>query len=784
MDYKQYFKQATQLEAAYPYQVKLGCLTWPDFLEIPTGLGKTAAVVVAWLYKRKVMKDPATPRRLVYCLPMRVLVEQTEAAIRAWVENLGYTDSMLEVQVLSGGEQDMQSWTLHPEKDAILIGTQDMLLSRAMMRGYGISRYQWPVHFALLHNDALWVFDEVQLMGAGLGTSAQLEAFRRYFKTFGRSCSLWVSAALDRQWLGTVDFSDHLAEAKSLQLADQEKRLPAVQKRFHAVKRLQQGNAVLNAESKNNNCKTYLEDLATQILAAHKAETNTLVILNSVERAQRLVQLLQKQRPPLGLLLVHVRFRLAERTQLNQALQKELPSCGRIIVATQAIEAGVDISSRTLFTELAPWASLVQRFGRCNRSGEYNEEGADIYWLDINDDKSAPPYAYQEIEHARIVLRTLDKAAPAELPPVKSAQPVNYLLRRKDFLDLFNTDADLTGFDTDISPFIRDQGCPQLRVFWRDFQGVKPEETSPGHAELCPVSIVQIKAYLGKDKQKAFVWDGLGEHWKAVDQYNVCPGMTLLLRCDNGGYDSVLGFKADSKKVVEALPQANDAADCYRGDPDSRQIRPIHLEAHLAHVADAAQGLIQNLQRGRDEITEAIATAAAWHDVGKAHEVFQETMTQSTELDKQVLWAKSAARALHSRRYFRHELASMLAWLIQGEQSPTHDLIAYLIVAHHGKVRMSLRAMPDERPPTETGKRYARSIHEGDVLPEVTVKGERLPATVLRLDVMELGESEAMGASWTTRVQCLLAGHGPFRLAWYETLVRVADCRASEQEQR
>jgi hypothetical protein len=35
----------------------------------------------------------------------------------------------------------------------------------ALMRGYGMSRCQWPVHFAWLHNDAFWVFDEVQLMG-------------------------------------------------------------------------------------------------------------------------------------------------------------------------------------------------------------------------------------------------------------------------------------------------------------------------------------------------------------------------------------------------------------------------------------------------------------------------------------------------------------------------------------------------------------------------------------------------------------------------------------------
>ena len=35
----------------------------------------------------------------------------------------------------------------------------------------------------------------------------------------------------------------------------------------------------------------------------------------------------------------------------------------RIIVATQVVEAGVDISATTLVTELSPWSSLVQRFG-------------------------------------------------------------------------------------------------------------------------------------------------------------------------------------------------------------------------------------------------------------------------------------------------------------------------------------------------------------------------------------------------------------------------------------
>ena len=38
-------------------------------------------------------------------------------------------------------------------------------LSRALNRGYGMSRYRWPMHFGLLNNDCLWVLDETQLMG-------------------------------------------------------------------------------------------------------------------------------------------------------------------------------------------------------------------------------------------------------------------------------------------------------------------------------------------------------------------------------------------------------------------------------------------------------------------------------------------------------------------------------------------------------------------------------------------------------------------------------------------
>lgn len=82
MTYKDLFTEATKHEP-YPYQIRLATTPeLPQLLDIPTGCGKTSAVVLAWLWRRRFAEDEVrknTPRRLVYCLPMRVLVEQMQS---------------------------------------------------------------------------------------------------------------------------------------------------------------------------------------------------------------------------------------------------------------------------------------------------------------------------------------------------------------------------------------------------------------------------------------------------------------------------------------------------------------------------------------------------------------------------------------------------------------------------------------------------------------------------------------------------------------------------------
>ena len=89
LQFDNFFRSATG-NMPYDYQSRLagkdsGTACRSQLINIPTGLGKTAAVVLAWLWNRVQLQNPEWPRRLVYCLPMRTLVEQTDAEVKEWL---------------------------------------------------------------------------------------------------------------------------------------------------------------------------------------------------------------------------------------------------------------------------------------------------------------------------------------------------------------------------------------------------------------------------------------------------------------------------------------------------------------------------------------------------------------------------------------------------------------------------------------------------------------------------------------------------------------------------
>ena len=166
----------------------------------------------------------------------------------------------------------------------------------------------------------------------------------------------------------------------------------------------------------------------------------------------------------------------------------------------------------------------------------------------------------------------------------------------------------------------------------------------------------------------------------------------------------------------------------------------------------------------------------------KAHPAFQKMLRgdDATRLD--ILWAKSAnINGNCERAGFRHELDSAMAWLSAGPPNAAErDLIAFLIAAHHGKVRLSIRALPDEKGnPDNPDGLYARGVWHDVKLPAVSDTVAQ-PVT-LDLRLMQMGEGEH-GPSWLARSIGLRDRLGPFRLAYLETLLRAADMRASREE--
>ncbi len=898
MEFDEFFRSATE-SGPFPYQVRLatdGNLS--AILSIPTGLGKTAAAVLAWLWRRRMVSDELqkqTPRRLVYCLPMRVLVEQTRDNTVRWLQNLGLLGGTVEVEdrhgtprlrkytptfadpekitvhILMGGEEQ-DDWDIYPERDAIIIGTQDMLLSRALNRGYGASRARWPIQFGLLNADCLWIFDEIQLMGAGLATTAQLEAFRRMLPSDdaeqaknGNGCrSIWMSATMQPDWLKTVDFT-HFLEDTPEHTFDFEKEINAdglgektrktLEDRWQAKKPLAKAEAILGDTAQ----------LASEVRKCHRSGTRTIIVVNTVRRACELFEALnidesvspkttrksKKAKEPLRdegaseiskpkIVLLHSRFRPEDRkTRVEGALAEIAPGePGTIVVSTQVIEAGVDVSATTLFTDLAPWASLVQRFGRCNRRGEENSE-ARVFWIDLPrnnadvEEKMALPYQLNALIASAERLRELTDVGLKSLPKFPLPFDHGHVLRRKDLIDLFDTTPDLAGNDIDIDRFVREVEDSDVRVFWRDWDQTEdqaPPEDGPAarREELCPAPIGDFRDFASKQAGKIWRWSFLDKKWKSAESNTIAPGQVFLLHADAGGYSTERGWGSASAHVepIRGLDKAH-SPDATDDEPLSKIGVWQTIGEHTAEVCAELEAILRAMAITEAGLAEPLRYASRWHDRGKAHHVFQNAIDDGQDVERKSrmlsrrqrpedwrgcrfvakapdkrwtkgqlvdpgFWRRYDWLPNEGRKHFRHELASALAVLLSTDAIiplAQRDLVAYLVASHHGKVRLSIRSLPNESTP-DGDRRFARGVWDCDELPATPLgDGVTAPAVTLSLEPMELGLCEyepfAGQPSWVERMMRLRDVLGPFHLAFLEAILRAADMRASRAaEQR
>jgi CRISPR-associated endonuclease/helicase Cas3 len=319
---------------------------------------------------------------------------------------------------------------------------------------------------------------------------------------------------------------------------------------------------------------------------------------------------------------------------------------GLIVVSTQVVEAGVDISSVRLWSEFAPWASVIQRLGRLNREGLQPDATA-IFWLpgrseEKDNERGAPnekrvgPYLQTDLDLAHKLLAAVEagmasgkgyrEALDAVLTTAESkkALEVEYdaVIRPHDFLELFETEPDLAGGFTDVSRYVRNQDRNvDAHVFWRGTRVPAAGEPAASADELCPVPFYSLQSFLKASKWPALAWnpeaaDGEGR-WEAWRWSDVRPGMTLRLWAQQGGYSTNLGWTGDPTDRPGLVVAAERPPERLTGDPGSRGPHWVSLSDHTADVVAETEHLVKELELA-DEDGAALRVAARWHDVGKA----------------------------------------------------------------------------------------------------------------------------------------------------------------------
>ena len=388
----------------FPWQRRLfeeyfSCATLPPAVDIPTGLGKTAVMAV-WLLARAA--GAALPRRLVYVVDRRAVVDQaTEYAVRlrkALKESerletvrraLGLGGRSLPISTLRGRHADNRDWMADPAAPAIVVGTVDMVGSRLLFEGYGVSRRMRPYAAGLLGCDTLVMLDEAHLA----------RPFERLLQAIckGQHASPDCAADADAGLFAgpaacnglpppfrVLSLSATLggdAGIEALSLNDDDKADQTVRTRLEACKSL----TVEGLEPGSSILADVLAERAWDLMQAESGAAETppgvTVYCDRRRDAEKVATLLEAQAKteapaPAVILFVGAR-RVHEREEAATELEEHgligetagTRSAAVFLVATSAGEVGVDLDADHMVCDLVAWERMVQRLGRVNRRG-------------------------------------------------------------------------------------------------------------------------------------------------------------------------------------------------------------------------------------------------------------------------------------------------------------------------------------------------------------------------------------------------------------------------------
>jgi len=335
------FRQAFQIADIpnpYPHQIQTFEALQegrPVLLVAPTGSGKSEAVFVPFL----TLRSKSLPSRLIYSLPMRALVNDLHRRFSSMVQR----NSPVRVAAQHGKRPESVLFYA----DAV-VATLDQVISSYACCPLTLGPRHGNIPAGAVATSFI-VFDEVHT----------------YDPERGLQSSLTLAQRLHRMGFPFVFMTATLPK----------KARDALKERFPRLKEIVAEEADIPVRAQRQVTLEVIPDSlsADLVMDYHgRGKGRTLVVCNTVPRAQELYTHLQTASST-TVHLLHSRFldedRDSKDKQLTEAFGKQAPASDVILVATQVVEVGLDISADLLISEVAPVDAVIQRAGRCARWG-------------------------------------------------------------------------------------------------------------------------------------------------------------------------------------------------------------------------------------------------------------------------------------------------------------------------------------------------------------------------------------------------------------------------------
>jgi CRISPR-associated endonuclease/helicase Cas3 len=252
---------------------------------------------------------------------------------------------------------------------------------------------------------------------------------------------------------------------------------------------------------------------------------------------------------------------------------------------------------------------------------------------------------------------------------------------------------------------------------------------------------------------------------------------------------------AELRRVLQPEESLEDGVELTTdGDDSFCAGRAVRLSEHSADVETFAREYAKRCGLGA-WLTEHIALAAWLHDIGKADRRFQLMLRGGSEVEyfkDETPWAKSPMppgakeqrhlarlrsgypggghlHAVQSVAMLQGQLDALGVHLrkVDAEREPDIDLVLHLVASHHGECRPFAPALVDNSP-----VEVSLDGHASETFGTIDFAATSSNNGLHRLD------SPLADRFWT-----LVAKYGWQELCWLEAILRLADHRASEEEQ-